>query len=70
MVLFEFYFISHEKHVRKHKKQMGHRHFGSSHMGLFCLHMSHRKDVRLILLKLHMQKIAKIGNLRLRSKYR
>ena len=44
-----------ENHVSKQNGPDGTPCFSASHLGLFCLPMSHKKDVRLICFKLEVQ---------------
>ena len=50
-VIFHFYFIIDENHVRKRIAPDGMQRFAASHLGLICLPMSHKKDARLIWVK-------------------
>ena len=50
-VIFHFYFIFREKHVSKQKSPSGKQCFAASHLGIFCLPMSHKKDARLLWVK-------------------
>ena len=46
-VIFSFLFFD-ENQVSKQKASDGTPHFAASHLGLFCLLMSHKMDARLI----------------------